>query len=342
MTNHFIRISDAKRLQALFDNVQDKLICVLFYVRKNMECNRTISNYEKVSQYHGNSIFVRIDVEKFTGDHPIIKQNIKVPKIDFYFRGTQIGSTIAQSENEINNHVKNFERQVLTVGNQEYNANANANGGNNNGISDSLNPIDAIKKRIVVETLSKNPQLCQQLVSNPPLLHMVAQAQYQKMQQQQLQSINQSTPGIENIMSMLMNNNNTSSNSDNSGFNLSNINIPNNNGTSQNHSTNSLTDPADITGNQLKLMFKIFQNMQQAGILRQNGDIIPNTEAPNTQANNTPAPNIQKQQQQAAPTVTDASPKRVYQPGDVVYVFPDGREIIALPNNKFMIPKRPR
>ena len=299
MTN-FIKITDSKQLDQLFETIQDKLIILMFFTKSNPECKRALNHFERSASSHTTSYFFVIDMDKFQGESRYTKNIQLMPKFEFYFSGNPMGGGVAFDDKEIERLVQNAERYVMTTNNMKNMNNINQN--NTMPYMNQFTPmqIQQMQQQILNNLQMQNPTQARYLMQNPTMLQQMAQNQLmqqmqpmQQMQQmQQMQPMQQQMSGQMPFMSQPMT----------SIPMMQQPSIPISSPIQPVLSTTSTTSNLTPTFQQMQQMFQIFQMMQQMGIIN-----------PTAQPT---IPDIQKQNMEET-------------------VLPNGDKIISLANGKY-------
>lgn len=185
MDNLFIT-SDGNQLNKLFENAGDKLVVVLLYTKNNPECRRAKTSIEKSAGSHNLTLFCIVDIDKFDGESRFVKNINNLPKIDFYYQSNVLGSCSFSNEKEIETYIRSCEQYIITQNNIKNNSTQNNMAMPLGGmVNKDINPLQ-IQQQILNNAIIQNPTLASNLVQNPALLQSLVQRQMQYMQQQQM------------------------------------------------------------------------------------------------------------------------------------------------------------
>lgn len=299
---NLILITDANHLNKIFENAADKLVVIMFYTKNNPNCRRARASFEKASQNHIISYFCIVDVDKFEGDSRYVKNITNLPKFDCYYQGNQVGSFAVADDKEIEEAIRSGERYVMMQNNMKNNQN-NMSGMMSMNQTSQLNA-DQIKQQIINTTMMQNPAFANQLMQNPAMLNQMVQRQ---MQQQMMMPNVQQMPNM-NLPQM------TAPIIQNTP--VPQVNMPAIANPAINPIPSTITCPASNvlpTLEQMQYYFKIFQMMQQMGVLNMN----------------------------AIPTIPTNDTAKPSSDADNTIVLPNGDKIIPLPNGKYGLIKKP-
>lgn len=300
---NLIRITDANHLNKVFENAGDKLVVIMFYTKTNPGCRRIQPAFERSAQNHMISYFCIVDVDKVEGDSRYMKNTNNLPKLDFYYQGNLLGSYPCSDEKEIEDYVRSAERNVMMQNNMKNNPNNqnnNMNGmmGMNTQINTQMNPAQ-IRNQIINTAMMQNPMYAAQLQQNPMMLEQLVQRQMQMQQQQMMQPMQQPQMNVPQM--------NMSTMTQIPQIPAANTPLPNM------PILPSGTPNVLPTLEQMQYYLKIFQMMQQMGVL--NTNTINNLTMP--------------------------EPAKPAEPDNII-VLPNGDKLMPLPNGKYGLIKNPK
>lgn len=108
-----IIIKDCGSLDKIITQVGDKLIVLLFFTKNNPECRKSRVYFDKHAQLNPTIHFCVIDLDNIQGNSKYLGNVNTLPKFNFYFRGSIIGSLSQNDENEFIGLIQKGQRYVL-------------------------------------------------------------------------------------------------------------------------------------------------------------------------------------------------------------------------------------
>lgn len=357
--DNFIKVTDANQLNKIFENAQDKLIILMFFV-KNAECRRALPFFEKAAMNNNISIFCLIDMDKFEGESRYITNATNMPKFDCFYMGNSIGTVSVSTEKEINQFVMYCQQYMMQYNNSKNNMNSSMSqfqGQNNMPMMNQMQPINImqLKQQILNSIQMQNPQYYQYLMNNPMALQQLVQQQLQTMQQNQvlqqqqllqqqmmMQQPVQTVPAIQPIQTI------QPPAQTQTQFPMNNINLPVLSPTITPTASVQLTNQAAAlldtssaansvlpTLQQMQHMFRIFQMMQQMGVLHTPVNINQNSQNPsNTNTETTTDPKFTMHSSPVLPP-TPPPVNSPQQDPDNTIILSNGDKLIPLENGKY-------
>src|ERR1700733_4908869 len=261
--NNLIIFKDADNLNKIFEQMRDKLIIIMLFSKSNPQCRTARNSFEKSAINHITSIFCIVDMDHFEGESKLVSNSFNLPHFSIYYMGNQLGSFNEVEPREI--EIKSGEQYVITQNNLK-NISLNQpqmNQPQMNPIVNMMQPINPqqVRQDIINNFMTTNPMMGQQFMNNPTMLNQIVQNRVLQLQQQQLLQQQMLQQQMQNNIMM---NQGMTTQPIQSQISPTQLQTP------------TITNNSLPSSEQVQQLFKIFQMMQQMGLMQQSNTISEN------------------------------------------------------------------